>query len=435
MSAPRAIFQSTHIDTLSRAARAAGLSWKSGTLTKADIIDRLCAYPSIAAAAAAMIQRQGATGGGRVTWKTATGAKPSSVADWLDDDEPQAPSVARPTLAPTNEASINMADFIHRADLAPYALKADVQSAHEGFNHRLSASVRALADHSEWAQKENTALRAQIKALEDSRPPQIIIGQNPPVTLTRRVHRQFPDLLAWLSTIGRVILTGPAGTGKSRAAAQCAEALALPFYLQTPFTQSYEYLGHRDAQGVFHETPTFQAYTKGGVLLMDEADSSSPDAFLAANPILDGNGFAMFGDGQLHKQHPDFRVILNMNTMGDGASMSYSGRNPLDGATIARFGGMLHWEVDPSLEAEMSAGLDSWHAAVKAVRTLMQQRSILTVNATPRHVLIGAQLLQNDHFKNRRAFVLEASLKNGPLVDIWPDILRLPAVSAFLNGA
>lgn len=93
---------------------------------------------------------------------------------------------------------------------------------------------------------------------------------------------------------------------------------------------------------------------------------------------------------------------------------------------------MLHWTIDPLLERSMAAGLDDWHAAIRAVRALMEKRSILTVNATPRHVLIGAKLLQNPHFANRRAFILEASLKNGPLVDIWQDVLHLPEVSRFL---
>jgi len=280
-------------------------------------------------------------------------------------------------------------------------------------------------------------LNVQARALDElqrQRPIVVQIDKRPPVKIEGRTHAQFPDLLEWLSVVGRVILTGPAGTGKSRAAMQCAEALGLEFHLQTPFTQSYEYLGHRDAQGTFHESPTFKAYTRGGVLLMDEADSSAPDAFLSANPILDGNGFAMFGDGVLYKQHEDFHVILNMNTQGDGASMAYSGRNPLDGATIARFGGMLHWEVDAALEQSMAQGEDAFYRAVLAVRGLMTQRGILTVNATPRHVMIGAKLLQVERFKTRREYVLSSCLKNGAVAEIWPDVLRLPAVQSFIRG-
>ena len=417
--------RTVHIADLSRAARSAGLSWKSGTLSKANIIEFLSQYPAMASAAVAVLKRENTPANGRVTFKPA--ASQVKASDWLDDaDEGEHPPPKAGVVAPSPLPSATP------IDLSPYALKTELAAQGEGFNHRLAASVRALADLSAHVQRENSTLRAELEKLQSLRPLEVHIPQREPVKLEEQTHCQFPDLLQWLETIGRVILTGPAGTGKSRAVAQCAKALGLPFYLQTPFTQSYEYLGHKDAHGVFHETPTFRAYTQGGVLLMDEADSSSPDAFLAANPILDGNGFAMFGDGRLHEQHPNFRVVLNMNTMGDGASMAYSGRNPLDGATIARFGGMLHWTIDPLLERSMAAGLDDWHAAIRAVRALMEKRSILAVNATPRHVLIGAKLLQNPHFANRRAFILEASLKNGPLVDIWQDVLHLPEVSRFL---
>ena len=415
--------KTVHIDALSRAARAAGLSWKSGTLSKQGIIDRLAQYPSMAAAAVAMLKRENAPMG-RVTYRPA--APLESFQAWLDEDD-TAPKETPPkagVVAPT----------VPQVDLSAYALRTELGDLARDYTQRINAEAEARTRENTATLKTLNALQDEVQALRTQRPIEVHLPNRPPTRIEGATHRQFPDLLAWLSTIKRIILTGPAGTGKSRAAAQCAEALGLPFHLQTPVTQAYEFLGHRDAHGVFHETPTFIAYTQGGVLLMDEADSSSPDALLSANPILDGNGFAMFGDGKLHKQHPDFHVILNMNTMGDGASLAYSGRNPLDGATIARFGGMLHWDVDPQLEASMAQGEGTFYKAVLAVRALMQQRSILTVNATPRHILIGASLLRNPHFSARRPFILESTLKNGPVADIWPDVLRLPAVQTFLQG-
>lgn len=422
--------RTVHIDRLQRAARAAGLAWKSGTLSKADIIDRLTAYPSMGAAAVAMLKKEDAGNTGRPTFRPAA-KPPADLSDWDDTPTPEvAPQARVPDILNPSPLQAESP----RIDLSAYALKTELAAQGEGFNQRLSASVRALADHAQWAERENKALRARVEELEAQKPVVFQFTGKNPHKIEGRSHRQLPDLLAWLETIGRVILTGPAGTGKSRAALQCAEALGLEFFLQTPFTQSYEYLGHRDAQGEFHETPTFKAYTQGGVLLMDEADSSSPDAFLAANPILDGNGFAMFGDGKLHRQHDNFRVILNMNTQGDGASMAYSGRNPLDGATIARFGGMLHWQVDPAMESAMCDGEHAFHQAVLAVRGLMSERAIITVNATPRHVMIGSRLLKNPHFSQRREFILEATLKNGAVAEVWSDVLRLPAVRSFLQG-
>ena len=419
--------RATNILRLQAAARKAGLAFKNGSVDKAGLIERLSHHPMIAGATIAILKREDREGPA----PTQPVRKPD-VADWLDDeaDKPRAPQP--PALVPNEPASVQGENF---GDWRPRM--ASVENATRTHGDKLAEHSRAIISIDStlpMLSETSERLARRITELEARRPLEIRIGEKPPVKLEGSTHRQLPDLLAWLSTIKRVILTGPAGTGKSRAAAQCAEALGLEFHLQTPFTQAYEFLGHRDAQGNFHETPTFRAFVHGGVLLHDEADSCAPDAYLSANPILDGNGFAMFGDGKLYKQHPDFHVILNMNTTGDGASMAYSGRNPLDGATIARFGGMLHWEVDANLEASMAQGEGQFYKAVLAVRALMQQRGILTVNATPRHVLIGASLLRTEHFQKRREFILASCLKNGAVAEVWNDVLRLPDVASFLRG-
>jgi len=77
--------RTVHIADLSRAARAAGLSWKSGTLSKADIIERLSQYPAMASAAVAVLKRENTPANGRVTFKPA--ASQVKASDWLDDDD------------------------------------------------------------------------------------------------------------------------------------------------------------------------------------------------------------------------------------------------------------------------------------------------------------------------------------------------------------
>lgn len=417
--------QTVPILRLQAAARKAGLAFRNGDLNKAGIIDRLSRHPMIGGATVAILKREDSQG----PQPAPDLRRKPSADDWLDDDDVPAPKPAPSPVSPPPSPAPVGESF---GDWRPAVT--EVARAVTDLHRATQRDISGLRDTAANTDRTIATLKAQIEDLKTLRPLEVKLTDIPPIRIEGKTHRQFPDLLAWLHAVGRVILTGPAGTGKSRAAQQCAEALGLEFHIQTPFTQSYEFLGHRDAQGVFHETPLFKAYTRGGLCLMDEADSCAPDAFLPANPILDGNGFAMFGDGKLHTQHPDFRVILNMNTQGDGASLAYSGRNPLDGATIARFGGMLHWAVDPDMERSMAQGETAFYDAVNAVRKLMQERGILTVNATPRHTMIGARLLKSPQFAQRRAFVLEASLKNGPVADIWPDVLRLPAVAAFLKG-
>jgi hypothetical protein len=140
----------------------------------------------------------------------------------------------------------------------------------------------------------------------------------------------------------------------------------------------------------------------------------------------------MFGDGKLHKMHPDFYVICNMNTTGFGADMGYSGRNRLDGATLDRFGLCIHWTIDENIENSMGGNQESWKTAIRAIRVFMTQRQILDVNATPRRLMVGAKLLEQG--TQSRETILTDILKVGALSEVWADVLRLPAVTVFLKG-
>lgn len=416
--------QNAGIVRLQSAARMAGLRFKNGNLDKAGIIASLKAFPSVGRAAVAALEKMGEEIPKRLP--TPVSVNPS---DWSDPDDDcpftyppkRSESPKAPTPAPTAQAA-DLSEYATRKELhsrlTDYATKTDLT----GKVGALSSAVSAV----------DSRLSALAKEIADSRPVQVILNDRPPITIEGKTHKSFPKLVRYLHANRRVILTGSAGTGKSLAATQAAKALGVPFYLQTPFTEAYEYLGHRDAKGEFHDSPTFRAYTQGGLLLVDEADACLPDAFLPGNPIFDGNGFANFGDGHLHKQHPDFFVILNMNTDGNGATMKYSGRNRLDGATLARFGVRIHWEIDASIEEMMANNQRSWLKVIRAVRALIEARDIADVNATPRHLKTGALLLSDP--ANTREDVLKDVLYSGALTEVWNDVLRLPDVSNFLRG-
>lgn len=402
--------QATNIVRLQAAARMAGLRWKNGDpgTDKAGLIARLSQHPSILRATLATLERM-ARGENPVT-----PAPRSSLADDLADDAAETmPSAPTPVAAAA-------------ADMSAYALKTDLVVVSEAMRRAISTSETLLLGQ----------IKAQgklIEAFQQQRPIQYHFPNKPePITVNPAEHHSsFPKLIQYLQINRRVILVGAAGTGKSIAVKNAADVLGVKFHLQPPVTMSHELIGHRDAQGQFHPTPLFEAYTKGGLILMDEADACLPDALLCANPIFDGNGFATFGDGELHQQHPEFFAVFNMNTDGFGATMQYAGRNRLDGATLARFGVRIDWRIDPAIEARMCAGQSDWHAAIVAIREFMVARDIQDVNATPRHVKTGAALLNAGA---SRADVLTDCICNGAVGAAWSDIIRLPAVAAFLRG-
>jgi MoxR-like ATPase len=393
---------------LQSAARMAGLRWKSGTpgYDKQGIIDKLAETPSMLRATVAAVRRMGGE------------SAPAELNPFLDDI---AEEMKAQTPVPGASADGNA---LH-----------DLTLRVESIERTAPLETRRIAQRAESAAKaanQNVIdLTARICKLEARTPTDIHFPALPPIKLDGTEHRSYKKLLAYLFVNRRVILTGSAGTGKSMAVKNAAEHFGLPFHLQPPVTMPHEYLGHCDAQGVFHETPTFQAYTKGGLLLLDEADASLPDALLAANPIFDGNGFATFGDGRMYTQSPDFMAVFNMNTDGNGSTMQYSGRNRLDGATLARFGVRINWAVDAVIERQMALGNTAWYECVLAVRAFITQRQIVDVNATPRHLKTGAALLAANCATRKE--ILTDVLRSGALSECWAEVLRLPAVRSFLQ--
>lgn len=411
---------SVHVTKLQSAARLAGLRWKSGTpgYDKAGIIERLRASPSIMRACVAQLKRMEAGEG--FNQPRTSGNNP--FASDIEDEISHAPPSEKTEVSAVSDALIT--GILRRIDfLEGYAISADTAETIAGQKDApIAQALRQVTER----------LSARLDALETRRPIELALTPLKTVSIPSGAHESYAKLLEYLEINGRVILTGSAGTGKSMAVKNAADALGLEFHLQTPVTMDHQYLGHRDANGVFHETPTFKAYVYGGLLLWDEADAGLPDAMLAANPIFDGNGFATFGDGNMYPQHPNFRAVFNMNTDGNGATMQYAGRNRLDGATLARFGCRIHWGIDSRIEASMAAGQDTWHAACVAVREFMAKRNILDVNATPRHVKTGAALL-NRGTQTRQTILCDV-LKSGALSESWAEVENLPAVRTFLRG-
>lgn len=162
------------------------------------------------------------------------------------------------------------------------------------------------------------------------------------------MHHKFPLLAAAVAAGVNVMLVGPAGSGKTTAAAKCAEALGLAFYGTGAINSEYKLTGFIDAQGRIVNTAFRTAFEKGGLFLFDEIDASLPSALLAFNAAL-ANDWMDFPDGCV-KRHPDFRVVAGANTFGSGADRQYVGRNQLDAASLDRYA-FIDWPYDEALEA------------------------------------------------------------------------------------
>ena len=148
-------------------------------------------------------------------------------------------------------------------------------------------------------------------------------------------HEKFETVLKFVANDEPVFLTGPAGSGKNVLCKQVAEALGLNFYFTNAVTQEYKLTGFIDAMGNYQPTQFYKAFTEGGLFMLDEMDASIPEVLVILNAAI-ANRYFDFPVGY-REAHPDFRVIAAGNTVGQGASYEYVGRNQLDAASLDRF--------------------------------------------------------------------------------------------------
>lgn len=134
------------------------------------------------------------------------------------------------------------------------------------------------------------------------------------------------------------LLIGPAGSGKTIAASQVAEALGLPFgHVCLTAGASETWLFGRQTPNGFVEAAFSRFYREGGVFLGDELDAADPNLLLAINTALANGELYNPISGDQIKRHDNFVFIGAANTVGKGADGVYTGRARLDGATLTRF--------------------------------------------------------------------------------------------------
>ncbi len=248
-----------------------------------------------------------------------------------------------------------------------------------------------------------------------------VTSKNGTHSIEGRQHRQFELLLKILGSSDsagnsnlNVWLTGMPGTGKTRAAANAAQALGMAFYCNGSVANKYELIGFKDAHGNYQSTPFRDAWENGGVYLFDEIDGSVPAAVLAFNSAL-ANGIVAFPDGMM-KRHKDCIIIAAANTNGQGATAELVGRMKQDAAFLDRFV-MMNWDIDEELERHITQN-DEWLEYVHRVRRKALANG-LKVMITPRASLYGAQLLASGIDRHT---VVAMTLKKGMSDAQWQMI-------------
>lgn len=232
------------------------------------------------------------------------------------------------------------------------------------------------------------------KAIKENRPMKVEYNQKVNEVKGLR-HVNLDKLILVASQKQPVLLVGMAGTGKTHAAEQVAEALGLEHYTMSVGAQTSksDIIGYMHASGGYVPTMFRKAYEEGGVFLMDEIDAGNANVLIQVNAAL-SNGLCAFPD-KMVKKHKDFIFIASANTFGNGANPQYVGRNQLDAATLDRFTTIV-WNVDEKLEFDMVTNYKFGTAWLDVVRKLRNKANAdqMRVLITPRATVKGAQLLE-----------------------------------------
>lgn len=256
-------------------------------------------------------------------------------------------------------------------DLLPKASEAfeELESEHQEEAPAPEPKKSSLGDELERIMLETLAKTSVDRIMENAKPMinQYILDnfgmlpQKHEVTLPDGVkhefegvtHERFDDVLKLVQMDIPVFLVGQAGTGKNVICKQVAEALGLDFYFTNAVTQEYQIKGFIDANGHYHETQFYKAFTEGGLFFLDEMDGSIPETLIMLNSAI-ANGYFDFPTGKVYA-HEDFRIISAGNTIGMGADIEYTGRYQLDASSLDRFA-LINIDYSPRIEEAISGG-------------------------------------------------------------------------------
>lgn len=222
-----------------------------------------------------------------------------------------------------------------------------------------------------------------------------------------RQHRQYEEVAEVLLTLRKrkqnVLLIGPAGTGKSQCAHQIARALGIPFFLQScgPGTQEFHFWGHTTATGEYMPTPTYHAFKSeiGGVLCIDEIDSSSPDVGLVLNAITNGDD-ACFPHPVGCLPRPENLLIMATGNTFNGADQKFVGRFEMDGALRDRFV-VIKFGHDLPFEEVLYPEYPEWRKYVQACRDAVDTLKLSYV-VSSRAIQKGTDLLRGGKLSKTR---------------------------------
>lgn len=191
------------------------------------------------------------------------------------------------------------------------------------------------------------------------------------------VHEKFEVACQLVHDGFPVYFYGASGSGKNVLAEQVAKGLGLDYYYQSCVKDDFVLTGNPTASGGYCESEFYKAFSKGGLFVLDEADSIPQDVSLTLNQAIANGEFTFPVIGTI-KAHKDFRIIACGNTSMGGASIEYNGRYAQDGAFKNRFA-FVRVDYDSRIEESIAKNDDEILDFIRGLRKAAEDRHITLI--------------------------------------------------------
>lgn len=195
--------------------------------------------------------------------------------------------------------------------------------------------------------------------------------QEPP-KMSAAEHERFTACMNVLTIAKRpLLMTGPAGSGKSYMADMVAKACgATEFFTQSKVCFETDLKGYTDAHSHYVPTALYRAMKRadGGektAYFLDEIFAGDTSCLTVINDLL-SDGRMTFPTGETLSAK-NLVIMAADNTSGNGATNSYNTRNKADKSFLNRFG-CVHVDYDKEIEKKLAGGHTDILDFVRAVR-------------------------------------------------------------------
>lgn len=208
------------------------------------------------------------------------------------------------------------------------------------------------------------------------------------------VHPDSEEIIMNMMNGIHTLLVGPAGTGKTTLAEQCARSIGWsPLTIgcagSSPVTFSGNWLpSGENGQFIFHLSDFAKGCEQGETaIILDEFDRVNPSDALVLNDVLASGKYRIPGYGEVRLAETT-GIVATANTFGSGADPMYVSEM-LDASTLSRFDcAVIHIDYDRDLEQRLgSKALLDWAWKVREVidaagmRRTMSTRTIVKAQA------------------------------------------------------